>query len=171
MPIALDGGEGHGQNRSIQDSALRIEAIEAPERLHAIAPAWRDLAAHAGEPNIFYEPMAVLPALALPAAEGMTCLAAWLPCGERLAGLLPVKPWKRKNPLLLTALEAWEYTLRESADPLVRRGVEHAFWGALLPHLDRAPGGCSALRLSKLHADRACVAALHGVAERLRRPL
>ncbi|HZG08640.1 MAG TPA: GNAT family N-acetyltransferase [Allosphingosinicella sp.] len=148
----------------------RIESIACPKRLRALRPEWEDLAAASAEPNMFMEPMAVLPALDYPDADGVVTLACWSAGpggGRRLDGMLILKPWAR-SPLLPRTLESWSYRLRASGDPLIRQGCERTFWSAMLPAIDRLPG-TSALRLAQLRGDGAPARALIEVARTLGR--
>lgn len=153
-------------------SAVRIETVAGPARLVELRDEWLDLGRSAGEPNIFYEPMAMLPALDSAAAEGIFCLLLWGADNKgrrRLDGLLPLKRWRRSRALP-RGIESWDYPLRSSGEPLIRAGREHAFWSAMLPELDEL-GGLSFLRLALLHADSRSTRALVDVARELERPL
>jgi CelD/BcsL family acetyltransferase involved in cellulose biosynthesis len=88
---------------------------------------------------------------------------------RRLDGLLILKDWARGG-LLPRALQSWSYRLRASGDPLIRKGREHAFWTAMLPHLDETGRGAF-LRLSQLHEHSPSTRALREVAEEMGRPL
>jgi CelD/BcsL family acetyltransferase involved in cellulose biosynthesis len=147
------------------------ETIDSRAGLVSIAPQWRDLAAAAGEPNPFMEPMAALRALDFPGAERVFAAVAWGagPHGRRqLDGMLLLKPWDR-SPLLPKAVQSWNYRLRAYGEPLIRKGRERAFWTAMLPHLDRL-GGFSVLRLAQLREDSASTRALVETAADLGRP-
>ncbi|HEX8667554.1 MAG TPA: GNAT family N-acetyltransferase [Allosphingosinicella sp.] len=153
-------------------TTLRIETIEGGDRLRAIADEWRALARAASEPNIFFEPMAILPALDYPGAGRVFAVVAWGAdaAGKRqLNGMLLLDRWNR-GPFLPTGLETWDYRLRAFGGPLIRAGQERSFWTALLPHLDDI-GGASFLRLAQLHTDSPSTRALIEVARDLKRPL
>src|SRR5260221_11075539 len=49
--------------KSGKNMTLRIQLVRSADALGAIVPAWEELAAHACEPNPFYEPWFLLPAL------------------------------------------------------------------------------------------------------------
>jgi CelD/BcsL family acetyltransferase involved in cellulose biosynthesis len=151
---------------------LRIETVKKREALAALAPEWRALAASAGEPNPFMEPMAALPALEYPDTERVFALLAWgadAGGGRRLEGMLLLKPWRRSR-WLPRAVQTWNYRLRAYGEPLILAGREHAFWAAMLPALD-ALAGFDVLRLAQLRDDSASTRALREVAEEARRPL
>jgi CelD/BcsL family acetyltransferase involved in cellulose biosynthesis len=152
-------------------TTLRIEALDR-SALSGIEEEWRALAAAAGEPNPFMEPMAALPALDYPDTQSVFAVVAWGADSagrRRLDGMLLLKPWKRSR-FLPAAVQTWNYRLRAYGEPLIRRGREHAFWQAMLPHLDELPG-FSVLRLAQLHDASASTLALREVAVESRRPL
>lgn len=130
---------------------MRIETVALPD---APAAAWDDLARSAD--NLFYERWMVEAALALPDAEPPRLLLAWQHDGT-LAGLLPLGARTRMG--LDLATQNWEQAIRALGQPLVRSGVEAAFWQAVLPHLDRHASGAF-LRLSSLPADSPATIAL-----------
>jgi CelD/BcsL family acetyltransferase involved in cellulose biosynthesis len=153
-------------------TTIRLETMRERGRLLEIVEDWRALAAAAGEPNIFMEPMAALPALDYPDTDKVFAVAAWgadASGKRRLDGLLLLKPWKRSR-FLPAAVQSWNYRLRAYGEPLIRSGREHAFWAAVLPHLDELPG-FSVLRLAQLRDDSASTVALRELAAELRRPL
>ena len=152
-------------------TTLRIETLTDHRLLSGIVEEWRELAAAAGEPNIFMEPMAVLPALGMPSAKGMFAALAWGAdaAGRRqLVGMLLLKRWSRAK-LLPAGLECWDYRLRAFGEPLIRAGREHAFWTAMLPYLDDLRGAAF-LRLAQLHENSASTHALRAVAAEMGRP-
>lgn len=153
-------------------TALRLEAVDSRSRLFEVEEEWRALAAAAGEPNPFMEPMAVLPALDYPDSQAVFAILAWGadPAGRRrLDGMLLLKPWKRSR-FLPSAVQTWSYRLRAFGEPLIRSGREQAFWTSVLPHLDDLPG-FAVLRLAQLHDGSPSTAALREVAAESGRPL
>ncbi len=153
-------------------TSIRIETIRSRDRLLDLEEEWRALAQAAGEPNIFMEPMAALPALDYPDTSSVFATLAWgadAAGRRRLDGMLLLKPWLRSR-LAPSAVQTWNYRLRAFGEPLIRRGRERAFWSATLPHLDEMRD-FSALRLAQLHHASASTAALREVARDLRRPL
>ena len=68
-----------------------IQVLRDRESLAAIVAPWGDLAAHAIEPNPFYEPWILLPALqAQGEGEQFRCVSIW--DEGRLIGLVPSRP-------------------------------------------------------------------------------
>jgi len=152
--------------------ALRLETVESRARLIALEGEWRALAAAAGTPNMFMEPMAALPALEYPDTDSVFAVLAWgAGAGghSQLDGMLLLKPWRRSR-LLPSAVQSWNYRLRAFGEPLIRAGRERAFWTAVLAQLDAHPG-FAVLRLAQLDDASASTVALREVAADLRRPL
>lgn len=130
---------------------MRIETVALAD---APAAAWDDLARAAD--NVFYERWMVEAALSLRDAESPRLMLGWTE-GDTLAGLLPLGARSRFGMDLAT--ENWDQTIRALGQPLVRAGMEGAFWQAALPYLDRTAGGAF-LRLSSLAADSPATVAL-----------
>lgn len=154
--------------------AVRTETVAGRERLIELVDDWRDLAAAAGHPNIFHEPMAVLPALDFPEAAGLFWLLVWAPGPSgrrRLIGMLPLGPWRRKHSAALPhGIECWDYPLKAFGEPLVRAGSERDFWSAALDFLDDYRGA-SFLRLTQLRADSASTRTLIELGRVMNRPV
>ena len=83
------------QMRSVGGAvSCRAEVVSDIALLSRHLKPWQELSALALEPNPFYEPMALLPAIALLAASGeVQVLLIWAetPAGPCLAGLLPLR--------------------------------------------------------------------------------
>src|SRR3954454_13808747 len=97
--------------------------------LEAIAESWQDLAAAAAEPNPFYEPWMLLPALRSFARNGRVEVVL-VSRGERLCGLFPVA-WRRGRA------ELWRHPYCYLSAPLLRRGCEQAVTRCWLDELSR----------------------------------
>lgn len=105
-----------------------------PGELQTLAAEWEDLAAHAVEPNPFYEHWMVLPALAAFGASGITFVTVRGKDG-RLAGLFPLERRARYRGLPARTLQSWRHQHCMLSVPLVRSGVAletlQAFFGAM----------------------------------------
>jgi CelD/BcsL family acetyltransferase involved in cellulose biosynthesis len=123
-----------------EDARLWIESIVGPQQLKA---EWQSLADDCAEPNPFYEPWMVLPALEH-FGKGVQLLFAFAEVrGKRLlCGFFPVQ--RRRG-----RVELWRYPYCYSSAPLLRRGYERkalaVFLDALAEHagiarLDDVPG-------------------------------
>jgi CelD/BcsL family acetyltransferase involved in cellulose biosynthesis len=127
--------------------AFHFVVLESSEELRAHLPAWEDLAANAVEPNVFYEPWMLLPALdAYAGGERLRIVLVYAQApGDPalLCGLFPLQPAAQFRGLPLRYLRMWRHPHCYLATPLVRRGHAHACLGALLDWLaeDRRGAG------------------------------
>lgn len=155
----MDMGRGR-QFRTIRTGAAAAAAphgtvrLLSPEELAepAFLAAWQRLAAHAAEPNPFFEPWFLLPSLAQWGAADQIMTKAWFHEG-RLAGLLPIIRLSRYYTHPVTHAAGWLHANAFCGVPLVAAGHEDAFWRALLAHFDRTPRRALFLHLPKLPAD------------------
>jgi len=148
-PVALP----HGQLR-----LLTLEDLSQP----AFIAAWERLAARAGEPNPFFEPWFLLPALRQWGASAGVVTKAWFHDG-RLAGLLPVVRRARYYSHIVTHATGWLHANAFCGAPLIVAGHEDAFWRDLLAHFDRRARRALFLHLPMLPADGPAHAALERV--------
>jgi CelD/BcsL family acetyltransferase involved in cellulose biosynthesis len=107
-------------------------AVSDWEALEALQPAWRDLAEAAAEPNPFYEPWMLLPALrSFAAATRVEVVLVFR--GDALIGLFPMELRRGRAGL-------WRHPYCYLTAPLLRRGCERAALRAWLDAIaDRAP--------------------------------
>lgn len=126
----------------------------------AIAAGWADLAAAAAEPNIFYSPALLLPALAAFSDEAVR-LAVVEGDDGRLLALAPVAPLRGYSRLPVRYLATWMHPHCFFAAPLLRRGHEAAALAALF---DLVEGDGAFFRLRHLDADGRVFAAARAVA-------
>jgi CelD/BcsL family acetyltransferase involved in cellulose biosynthesis len=97
----------------------RVKVLTGLEAMRAIAPAWENMAAAAIEPNPFYEPWMLLPALELfGAPSGFRLITVWN--GDRLDAVLPMERTSGFKGLPLPALESWRHRHCLLCTPLVR---------------------------------------------------
>jgi O-antigen/teichoic acid export membrane protein/CelD/BcsL family acetyltransferase involved in cellulose biosynthesis len=127
-------------------------------------PAWRDLAARALEPNVFYAPGFAPAGLEhLPEGRGARVLMAWQEMGgtRHLVGLLPVVRARGRflNPLPIRRAALLYGTL---STPLLDPDCPDGALAAMLATLDRA--GVPGLLLPFLHEGGSAAAALDRVA-------
>jgi hypothetical protein len=138
--------------------------------LVAVAGDWRDLAARALEPNVFYEPAF---ALAAGAVFGRDVGAALVWSGtqpRKLLGFFPARVVRRRYGLPLPVLEAWTHPYAPLGTPLVEREAAEPVISAWLTHLasNRALPGLVLLPL--IAADGHFATALGAVLRRLQMP-
>jgi CelD/BcsL family acetyltransferase involved in cellulose biosynthesis len=115
-------------------NSLAVEWRSLSE-LESIADEWRELAAHALEPNIFYEP-----AFALPAAKTFGrdagALLVWSGTSPRkLLGFFPGRIEPRRYGLKLPVLVGWTHAYAPLGTPLVEREAAEPVIAAWLAHL------------------------------------
>jgi CelD/BcsL family acetyltransferase involved in cellulose biosynthesis len=132
--------------------------------------AWRDLAAHALEPNVFYEPAF---ALAAGSVFGRDVGAALVWSGEeprRLVGFFPARVVRRRYGLALPVLEAWTHPYAPLGTPLVEREAAEPVISAWLTYLACDSSLPGLLRLPLIVEDGHFAAALGAVLRRLQMP-
>lgn len=128
----------------------------------AFLAAWSALAAEACEPNPFYAPWALLPALEVFDPRGKVSLACFHAEGE-LRGLLPVAPSRSYYGRPVPHLAGWLHDNAFCGAPLVRRGSETAFWHALFSQPLAESGSALFLHLAHIPQRSPLTAALHAV--------
>jgi CelD/BcsL family acetyltransferase involved in cellulose biosynthesis len=134
----------------------------------AFCASWERLVARAAEPNPFFEPWFLLPAMTQWGAAERVRVAAWFDEG-RLAGLLPVQRSDNYYGHRVPHARGWLHPNAFCGAPLIAAGQESAFWRALLAHHDRHPAGALLLHLPLLPAAGPAYEALQAVlAERAR---
>jgi hypothetical protein len=130
--------------------------------LAAVTPEWEDLALNALEPNAFYRPGALLPALE--ASEGVRFVLVWIDAERRLGALFPFRGPALYKELPIVALKSHRQALQRLCTPLVRAGWAHQCFHALLEWFRRDGEGASLLELRLLAADGAVCRAFAEVA-------
>lgn len=140
------------------------EANPAGERATDVAGAlslaeWTTLARLATEPNIFYAPTMLIPALAYLGGGNAPELFCHRDEQGTLVGLMPVTGAARYRGMPLRYRANWRHSQCFLGTPLVAPGHEEGFWKALLAHLD-ARGGAILLRLERITEDGPAAQAL-----------
>ena len=119
--------------------------------------AWGELAASAVEPNPFFEPAGLLPAVRHLGGRGVELLI--VADGDRWLGAVPVRRLRRWRRLPGRALATWRHPHCYLGTPLVAPGavatVAAALTGAAADH------GAASLVLEWVHADGPVAGALH----------
>lgn len=162
MDMATAGSFRTSAPRSpIAGSALRLLTLADIEQ-PAFVVAWQRLAAHAAEPNPFFEPWFLLPALRQWGAGEQVVVKAWYDNG-RLSGLMPIARTAKYYGHTVTNAKGWLHPNAFCGVPLIAAGHEDAFWRALLAHFDRMAHRALFLHLPLLAADGPVSAALDRV--------
>jgi CelD/BcsL family acetyltransferase involved in cellulose biosynthesis len=123
-----------------------VGTLARPVRAEALAlcaipndwdDAWDDLAAHASEPNPFYERWFLQPSITHLTPDADTrMIAVW--SGRVLVGLLPVTVAAKYGRAPIRHIENWAHYHCFYGAPLVRQGFEVTFWEVALELLDAA---------------------------------
>jgi CelD/BcsL family acetyltransferase involved in cellulose biosynthesis len=114
---------------------LRTEWRPLPE-LISISTEWRDLAARAIEPNVFYEPSFALAAAPLFGTNAGAVLV-WAGARPRLVGFFPARVERRRYLLPLPILVGWTHPYGPLGAPLVDRDDPERVLTAWLDHIGR----------------------------------
>lgn len=114
-----EGLDARGLYTTVEDS---------PDALEQHVAAWDMLAAHAAEPNPFYESYALLSAWRHLRPEGLRVVCVWAPSvlpgkSAHLAGLFPIVQRDRYKGVPLRVYSTWHHLYLYSATPLLRAEV------------------------------------------------
>jgi CelD/BcsL family acetyltransferase involved in cellulose biosynthesis len=139
--------------------------------LEPIADAWRELAARALEPNVFYEP-----AFAQPAAQIFSrdagALLVWSGTSPRkLLGFFPGRIEPRRYGLKLPVLVGWTHAYAPLGTPLVEREAAEPVIAAWLAHLADDPELPGLVLLPFLPVDGPFATALDAIVRRAQMPV
>jgi CelD/BcsL family acetyltransferase involved in cellulose biosynthesis len=124
--------------------------------------AWQDLGRDAAEPNAFYAPDMLIPALDHLASEGRVRLIEVMEQG-RMIGLLPVILSPRHGRLPISCTTNWMHDHCFFGAPILRRGHEASAWRGFFRELDAADWAGGFLHLEGLDASGANAAAIEAV--------
>lgn len=139
---------------------LTITVERTLEGLAAHTAAWEQLAANAADPNPFYEPYALLAALAnVPPAGGIEVVLVWAPNPlpkqpPFLVGLFPLVRTARYRGLPLSSLGMWKHLYAYLGTPLVRADRAVETLGAFLVWL-RDDSGAAIFEWTTIRSDGA----------------
>jgi CelD/BcsL family acetyltransferase involved in cellulose biosynthesis len=109
----------------VADTDLHFVVVRDPAELRVHLPAWEDLGAHAMEPNPFYEPFMLLPAVDEFGMDSvLQFVFIYTARGERpvLLGFLPMERASQYKGLPLAHLRLWKHRHCYLCTPLIRRG-------------------------------------------------
>ena len=138
--------------------------------LWPLAEQWRRLAAHAIEPNVFYEPSFALAAAPLLGTD-VRCGLVWSQTSRQLVGLFPVRIDRRRYGVPFPVMVGWTHSYaplgaplvdREMAEPVIAAWLDHVATDDALPNLMLMPliseAGHFAIALADVLARRGCEA-------------
>jgi CelD/BcsL family acetyltransferase involved in cellulose biosynthesis len=146
-----------------------VEWRRLPE-LAAIEHEWRDLAARALEPNVFYEPAFALAAAAVFGRDAGAVLV-WSGTNPRqLLGFFPARIEARRYGVRLPVLVGWTHRYAPLGAPLVEREAAEPVIAAWLTHLADNPELPGLVLLPYLPADGPFAAELGAILRRAQMP-
>lgn len=126
---------------------------------------WQQLANEASEPNPFFEPWCLIPALKHFHGGSRLALYTLVDKG-RLRGLMPVEKSPRYYGYPIPHTATWLHANAFCGAPLVAQGYEQAFWHAVLSRLDKKPARALFFHTPNLPADGPTAQALATLAAR-----
>jgi CelD/BcsL family acetyltransferase involved in cellulose biosynthesis len=114
---------------------------ESPDALERHVAAWDVLAAHAAEPNPFYESFALLPAWRHLAPKGLRVVCVWAPNAlpaqpPQLAGLFPIVRHERYKGAPVITYSTWRHHYTYLTTPLVRAELASVALATFMMWLD-----------------------------------
>lgn len=109
----------------------RVQAARGAVDLGPLVLEWQHLSADAAEPNVFYEPFMLVPAVgALAAAKGVVTLFVRSDGGQ-LIGVFPLKRRLCSTTVPVPHYALWKHPYCYLCTPLIRRGEEATTLGAV----------------------------------------
>ena len=140
---------------------LSLAVVSSAAALGPFVTEWQDLADHAAEPNVFYEPWMLLPALRAFAPDKRSLFvliyagAPLVPTGHRLlCGFVPLS--RERGYGRLPGLSAWRLLRHPHlflCTPLLRRNYVREAVDALLAWVRQAPGRPHLVEWRRIAAD------------------
>lgn len=115
--------------KDLPSQQMEVRLLDHPEELAALVPAWQRLVETAIEPNVFYEPQMLLPAMNHLADGKVSVLVVEAPVrvhpdGRRvLCGLFPLRKRRTIRGVPLAAQELWRHDYCFLTTPLIRSDV------------------------------------------------
>ncbi len=156
--------------RAVVAERYAINALEVEWRLLSelapVAAEWRELAAHALEPNVFYEPAFALAAAPV-LGRGAGAMLVWSGTAPRkLLGFFPARIVPRRYGFVLPLLVGWTHPYAPLGTPLVEREAAEPVISAWLAHLAANPALPALLLLPLMSEHGPFAAALNAVLDR-----
>jgi CelD/BcsL family acetyltransferase involved in cellulose biosynthesis len=139
--------------------------------LESIADEWRELAARALEPNIFYEPAFALPAAKIFGGDAGALLVWSGTSPRKLLGFFPGRSEPRRYGLKLPVLVGWTHPYAPLGTPLVEREAAEPAIAAWLAHLADDPELPGLVLLPFLPTDGPFATALDAIIRRAQMPV
>jgi hypothetical protein len=151
-------------------NALAVEWRYLSE-LEPIADEWRELAAHALEPNVFYEPAFALPAAKIFGRDSGALLVWSGTSPRKLLGFFPGRIEPRRYGLKLPVLVGWTHPFAPLGTPLVEREAAEPVIATWLAYLADDPELPGLVLLPFLPTDGPFATALDAIVRRAQMPV
>jgi len=151
-------------------NALVVEWRSLSE-LEPIADAWRELAARALEPNVFYEPAFAQPAAKIFGRDSGALLVWSGTSPRKLLGFFPARIEPRRYGLRLPVLVGWTHAYAPLGTPLIEREAAEPVIAAWLAHLADDPELPGLVLLPSLPVDGPFATALDAIVRRAQMPV
>ena len=151
-------------------NALAVEWRNLSE-LEPIAEEWRELAARALEPNVFYEPAFALPAAKIFGRDAGALLVWSGTSPRKLLGFFPARIEPRRYGLKLPVLVGWTHPYAPLGTPLVEREAAEPVIAAWLAHLADDPELPGLVLLPFLPTDGPFALVLDAIVRRAQMPV
>src|SRR5580700_7575284 len=151
-------------------NALTVEWRNLSE-LEPIADEWRELAARALEPNVFYEPAFALPATRIFGRDAGALLVWSGTSPRKLLGFFPGRIEPRRYGLKLPVQVGWTHPYAPLGTPLVEREAAEPVIAAWLAHLADDPELPGLVLLPFLPVDGPFATALDAIVRRAQMPV
>jgi CelD/BcsL family acetyltransferase involved in cellulose biosynthesis len=139
--------------------------------LEPIADEWRELAARALEPNVFYEPAFAQPAAKIFGRDAGALLVWSGTSPRKLLGFFPGRIEPRRYGLKLPVLVGWTHPYAPLGTPLVEREAAEPVIAAWLAHLADDPELPGLVLLPFLPADGPFALVLDAIVRRAQMPI
>src|ERR1700686_1817829 len=152
------------------DNSLAVEWRNLSE-LEPIADEWRELAARALEPNVFYEPAFALEAAKIFGRDAGALLVWSGTSPRKLLGFFPGRIEPRRYGLKLPVLVGWTHAYAPLGTPLVEREAAEPVIAAWLAHLADDPELPGLVLVPFLPADSSFATALDAIVRRAQMPV
>jgi len=150
-------------------NAFQVEWRQLGE-LGSVAEEWRDLAARALEPNVFYEPAFSLAAAPVFGPEAGAVLVWSGTQPRKLLGFFPARVEERRYGIKLPILAGWTHPYAPLGTPLVERDAAEPVIAAWLAHVGGNPSLPGMLLLPLMAEAGPFAAALNAILRRMQMP-
>ncbi len=166
------GGQNAGTAAASGVARMSVRIVSDPRELAALLPDWEELSASALEPNVFYEPWLLMPALQR-LAVGRTLRLAFVfaadparPEPPLLTGFFPLECQRGYKGLPIPSVRLWRHLHCFLTIPLVRAGWAHETLAAFFDWLASDSRSGALMEFTLISGEgpfqQALVEALHG---------